>query len=90
MHQDADNGYGEAPAEEGEKKAPGDLVNAQPNITTEQVVGPVSHIHDVHHPENEGKATGQKEKDGCEGNTTEGLNDEKVHGLSPFTRQEVF
>ena len=89
MHQDADNAYGEASAEQGEKKASGDLINSQPDVPAEHIVGTVRDIYDVHHPENEGKPTCQKKEDGCKGNTAKGLNNKKIHDLSPFRLQNL-
>jgi hypothetical protein len=56
------------------------------NVGPEHIVRAMGNVHDVHHPENQGKSARQKEEDSRIGNTGEGLNNKEIHSHneSPF------
>lgn len=79
MHPDSDNGDRYSSTKDSQNKVSRNPVYRQSDIPTEHIVRAVGDVDDVHHPENQGKPTRQKEEYSRKGDSTEGLHYKKFH-----------
>ncbi len=73
LEHEAKNAKGKRCGEHREPERSGGLNDRERDVRAQHVERPVREIHDIHHPEHEGEARGEDEKQGAERETVQRL-----------------